>query len=627
MQAQTLPSDIGKPRRHRRTAARGAKSCAPRVNLFQIAYSPQTFADIESGYRVLDNRANPRPDWYEYWPMREYLLNQPLDDHAFYGFFSTKFHNKTGLTHAEVLDFVEQQAESTDIVLFSPQPDMGAFFVNVFEQGELFDPGFTEAFSACLLSIGRSTKIADLLMDARHIVFSNYFVAKPAFWREWLTITEKTFAICEGPDCTLKEQLCIPTSYPGSVQRKVFVQERIASFLLSTQPHWRSVTYNPFGMAWSSFCFRQQPHEAYISDALKLAYEQHRYPQYMEAYGAVRERLKSGGVDKASPLEVFAPGQFVAVRHSFWAGYLIVDQKPGRLRHALHASQASYRLFGKFLLVDWDDYDAELFVRHGEEFRLSTFERDGRGLNALGQAWTTLGETRLGIESVCVRLPDGMGSAHVRPGTSDIPVFEATCIRRDYEIVGLPDNCDIIVDLGANAGLASIVLAQRYPQATVVAVEPARDNFHLLTKNVLGRPQIIAVEAAIAPCDGHVDLQDSVVLGEKVQNWAYRTVERGTGLGSYTVEALSIPTLMQRYGLGFVDVLKIDIAGAEHALFAENTAAWLPRVRSIIIETHERFVPGTDALVTAVLRDAFIELPSRSGCRFFLRRSWGQGDQ
>ena len=626
MQAQTLPSDIGKPRRHCPLAARGAKSCAPRVNLFQIAYSTQTFADIESGYRVLDNRANPRPDWYEYWPMREYLLNQPLDDHAFYGFFSTKFHNKTGLTHAEVLDFVEQQAGNADIVLFSPQPDMGALFLNVFEQGELFDPGFIDAFSAYLLAIGRPTKVADLLMDSRHIVFSNYFVAKPAFWREWLTITEKTFAICEGPDCAVKEQLCIATNYPGSVQRKVFVQERIASFLLATQPQWQSVTFNPFGMAWS-LLFHQQPHEAYISDALKLAYDRHRYPQYLEAYGAVRERLKSGGGDKASPPDCFAPGQVVAVRHSFWAGYLIVDQKPGRLRHALHGSQASYRLFGKFLLVDWDDYDAELFVRHGEEFRLSTFGRDGRGLDALGQAWTTLGETRLDIESVCVRLPDGMGSAHVRPGTSDIPVLEATCIRRDDDIVGLPDDCDIIVDLGANVGLASIVLAHRYPQATIVAVEPARDNFHLLTRNVLERPRIIAVEAAIAPCDGLVDPRDSVVSGEKSQSWADRTRERGTGLGRYTVEALSIPTLMRRYGLGFVDVLKIDIAGAEHALFAENTAAWLPRVRSIVIETHERLVPGTDALVTAVLRESFVEMPARSGCRFFLRRSWGQGEQ
>ena len=622
MAIQTLsPTVDQEPRRIRPMVAHDAKIVSPQVNLFQIAYSPQTYADIENGYRVLDNRTNPRPDWYEYWPIRDYLLKEPLDDAAFYGFFSTKFRNKTSLAHAEVLDFVQQQAALADIVLFSPQPDMGAFFLNVFEQGELFDPGFIAAFSAFLLHIGVNTPIADLVMDARHIVFSNYFVAKPAFWREWLTINEMMFAVCEGPDGALKDQLCSETTYPGSAQRKAFLQERVASFILSTQPHWRSVAYNPFGTAWSMSRFREHPHEAYISDALKLAYDRHRYPQYIEAYSAVRERLRSGRAEKALPPDTLAPGQVVAVRHSLWAGHLVVDQTPGRLRHATHGSQATYRLFGECLLVDWDDYDAELFVRHGEEFRISTFERDGRGLDPLRQVWTTVGETRLAIESVCIRLPADMGSAHVRPGTSDILVLEAACLHREYDIVGLPETCDVIVDLGANVGLASIFFAQHYPQATIVAVEPARDNFHLLAKNSMERPRIIAVEAAIAPRDGLVDLQDSVVPGEKTQGWAYRTVERGSGLGSYTVEALSMPTLMRRYGIGFIDVLKIDIEGAEGALLAENTEAWLPRVRSIVIETHERFVPGTDALVTTVLRDDFVELPSRSECRVFLRRS------
>ena len=49
------------------------------VRLFQIAYSPATLAAVEPGFEVLDNLANPRPDWYEFWPMRRYLREQPLD--------------------------------------------------------------------------------------------------------------------------------------------------------------------------------------------------------------------------------------------------------------------------------------------------------------------------------------------------------------------------------------------------------------------------------------------------------------------------------------------------------------------------------------------------------------------
>src|SRR4051794_32619695 len=108
----------------------------PPVHLHQIAYSPQTLAAVEPGYLVLDNLDNSRPDWYEYWPIRRFLLTQPLDDNAYYGFFSPKFGVKSNLSHAQVTEFVRAHAASTDVFLFSPQPDMGAFFLNVFEQGE-----------------------------------------------------------------------------------------------------------------------------------------------------------------------------------------------------------------------------------------------------------------------------------------------------------------------------------------------------------------------------------------------------------------------------------------------------------------------------------------------------------
>ena len=40
----------------------------------------------------------------------------------------------------------------------------------------------------------------------------------------------------------------------------------------------------------------------------------------------------------------------------------------------------------------------------------------------------------------------------------------------------------------------------------------------------------------------------------------------------------------------------------------------------ILIETHERFVPGVDALISTVLGERFQEMPSRGECRVFVRR-------
>ncbi len=271
----------------------------PAVHLHQIAYSEDTFQQVQTPWQVLDNRANPRPDWFEYAPLRQALLKArdsgSWDESAFYGYFSPKFSAKTGLGHEQVCAFVRQHAHNADVLLFSPQPDMGAFFLNVFEQGETFDPGLIDAYSQFLDSIGRSAPLRQLVMDTRQVCFSNYFVARPAFWREWLALNEALWAACEAPPSPLQQALTQATTYPGpggaGVQRKVFLQERAVSLLLTTQPQWRSAPYDPFGMGWSVSRFRDHPQDAFVSDALKRAYRDTGWPEYMSAFAATRQRF------------------------------------------------------------------------------------------------------------------------------------------------------------------------------------------------------------------------------------------------------------------------------------------------------------------------------------------------
>jgi hypothetical protein len=271
---------------------------APTVHLHQIAYSPQALADVEPGYLVLDNLGNERPDWFEYWPIRRHLLAHldamSADDDSFHGFFSPKFGRKTQRSHADVVAFVQAAASRADVVLFSPQPDMGAFFLNVFEQGETFDPGLVAAFEAFLADIGRPVKLGGLVMDSRQVVFSNYFVARPSFWRAWLELNERLFAACEGPASPLRDALVAPTTYPGAAHRKVFLMERTASLLLTLEPRWRTVAADPYTMGWSMSRFREYRHEAVISDALKMAHREHGFPEYLQAFARLREHFGAG---------------------------------------------------------------------------------------------------------------------------------------------------------------------------------------------------------------------------------------------------------------------------------------------------------------------------------------------
>ena len=52
----------------------------PKIHIHQIYYSPETRAQLDAGFTPLDNLANERPDWREYWPIRNHLLRNALAD-------------------------------------------------------------------------------------------------------------------------------------------------------------------------------------------------------------------------------------------------------------------------------------------------------------------------------------------------------------------------------------------------------------------------------------------------------------------------------------------------------------------------------------------------------------------
>lgn len=263
--------------------------CQKNIQLFTLAWSEETLKQTDPYIGILDNSANLRPDWREYWPIRQYLLNTKLNSNSYYGFFSPKFSLKTGLSGADVIAYINNNP-GADVYTFSPQADMGAFFLNVFEQGELFDPGFLDAFQDFIKKIGIQKKLDDLIMDSRQVVFSNFMVAKPSFWRSWLEICEKLFAIAEVENNVLTQKINAATTYPGAVSRKVFMMERIASLLLTLE-EWRCIPYSTFHCAWSALPTSQFKHEAVLSDALKIAYNDTKNQVFLEAFGQVRDKV------------------------------------------------------------------------------------------------------------------------------------------------------------------------------------------------------------------------------------------------------------------------------------------------------------------------------------------------
>ena len=166
-------------------------------NLYQIYYNEETRASLDSGFIPLDNTTNLRPDWGEFFVIRHFLRNNPLNEDEKYGFFSPKFQQKTGLSSSQVHEFIESTPENTDVVIFSPFWEMISFFKNVFEQGNFWHPGLINISQNFFLEAGRYHEVDNLLMHRKNTVFCNYFAASPAFWRSWLKIGDLLFDYSE----------------------------------------------------------------------------------------------------------------------------------------------------------------------------------------------------------------------------------------------------------------------------------------------------------------------------------------------------------------------------------------------------------------------------------------------
>jgi hypothetical protein len=58
------------------------------------------------------------------------------------------------------------------------------------------------------------------------------------------------------------------------------------------------------------------------------------------------------------------------------------------------------------------------------------------------------------------------------------------------------------------------------------------------------------------------------------------------------LSSVTIPELLARIPSGRINLLKIDIEGAERELFQANAGEWLSKVDVLVIELHDRFKQG-----------------------------------
>lgn len=200
----------------------------------------------------------------------------------------------------------------------------------------------------------------------------------------------------------------------------------------------------------------------------------------------------------------------------------------------------------------------------------------------------------------------GKRSFRYRAGTSDGPVVQQIFVQRNYDVSRLSRAGDLrtfynrvlaagsvplIIDAGANIGASTLYLADSWPEARVIAIEPDAANLELLCSNTSGLPHVTCLHAALAACPGEM-----LVVDPGIGHWGLRALPASQVLSGAIVRepvpALGMEDLLRQHaGPCAPFMCKIDIEGGERNLFSDQTG-WIDSFPLLVIELHDWLFPG-----------------------------------
>jgi FkbM family methyltransferase len=153
-----------------------------------------------------------------------------------------------------------------------------------------------------------------------------------------------------------------------------------------------------------------------------------------------------------------------------------------------------------------------------------------------------------------------------------------------YPRLPIVDDVQVILDVGANCGAASVYFARAYPEATVHAIEPASSAVALLRRNTgayrnvrVHNIGLYSTDATVPLYSGSIDSVTASILPRASKNDATSELVTLRDAKHWTAEQ----------GIDRIDVLKLDVEGCEVDVL-ERLGELLPQVQVIYLEYDSR---------------------------------------
>lgn len=165
-------------------------------------------------------------------------------------------------------------------------------------------------------------------------------------------------------------------------------------------------------------------------------------------------------------------------------------------------------------------------------------------------------------------------------------IYEKKTINLSMKIM---EKGGVFIDVGASFGLFTCLISSN-PSTSTIAIEPYFNAFHLLLNNISSNhlQNVIPINSAIStkkllkfkkPKAGNIGTGKTIVL-ENMDN-----------TDSYFLSATTITEILQTFGIKSIDLMKIDVEGAEMEVLNSFDYQYGIKPHNIILEYEKQHNP------------------------------------
>jgi FkbM family methyltransferase len=162
-----------------------------------------------------------------------------------------------------------------------------------------------------------------------------------------------------------------------------------------------------------------------------------------------------------------------------------------------------------------------------------------------------------------------------RGASSDVWNMQQVFLDRQYDIeISEPSK---ILDLGAYVGYTAVYFANRFPNSSIISVEPPGSNFDILVVNTAAYPNIRCLRAAVWHERAELTLADC-----SYGDWGLSFRQGNIDPTADKVAGYTITHILEMYGWDGVDLIKCSSHGGRVDTLLRPRPDWLEKTVTVI---------------------------------------------